>query len=194
MLLWCVLEFLDRNKFEASKNGNILFDEMFSCGCPTGSEGCSPAKWKKGRSQCNNSWPRHWRDSKMSHSRKMVDAWPKKIPQLYHNYHNYTTILDLEMSRENLASRSLDRPRELIVFFIAPFSRIEMLKRNVESKFSFSSRTTRKNLDIVKKKLEYIVYFNHQMMIKEKHTTFPNITTLISKKNLSCLSSIRRNF
>ena len=151
MLLWCVLEFLDRNKFEASKNGNILFDEMFSCGCPTGSEGCSPAKWKKGRSQCNNSWPRHWRESKMSHSRKMVDAWPKKIPQLYHNYHNYTTILDLEMSRENLASRSLDRPRELIVFFIAPFSRIEMLKRNVESKFSFSSRTTRKNLDIVKK-------------------------------------------
>ena len=106
----------------------------------------------------------------------------QKIPQLYHNYHNYTTILDLEMSRENLASRSLDRPRELIVFFIAPFSRIEMLKRNVESKFSFSSRTTRKNLDIVKKKLEYIVYFNHQMMIKEKHTTFPNITTLISKK------------
>ena len=98
------------------------------------------------------------------------------------NYHNYTTILDLEMSRENLASRSLDRPRELIVFFIAPFSRIEMLKRNVESKFSFSSRTTRKNLDIVKIKLEYIVYFNHQMMIKEKHTTFPNITTLISKK------------
>ena len=77
MLLWCVLEFLDRNKFEASKNGNILFDEMFSCGCPTGSEGCSPAKWKKGRSQCNNSWPRHWRESKLSNSRKMGVAWPK---------------------------------------------------------------------------------------------------------------------
>lgn len=115
----------------------------------------------------------------------IVGKWwmlDQKIPQLYHNYHNYTTILDLEMSRENLASRSLDRPRELIVFFIAPFSRIEMLKRNVENKFSFSSRTTRKNLDIVKIKLEYIVYFNHQMMIKEKHTTFPNITTLISKE------------
>ena len=167
MLLWCVLEFLDRNKFEASKNGNILFDEMFSCGCPTGSEGCSPAKWKKGRSQCNNSWPRHWRESKMSHSRKMVDAWPKNTTIIkirknlrikkrdtiwnYRTGQTLATILDLEMSRENLASRSLDRPRELIVFFIAPFSRIEMLKRNVESKFSFSSRTTRKNLDIVKK-------------------------------------------
>ena len=53
-----------------------------------------------------------------------------------------------------------------------------MLKTNSRSRLV----QREKNLDIVKKKLEYIVYFNHQMMIKEKHTTFPNITTLISKK------------
>ena len=94
-----------------------------------------------------------------------------QLPQLYHNSRSRN------VSRKFSIEKSRSTPR-INCFLHRPV----LENRNVENKFSFSSRTTRKNLDIVKIKLEYIVYFNHQMMIKEKHTTFPNITTLISKE------------
>ena len=110
-----------------------------------------------------------------------------QLPQLYHNSRSRN------VSRKFSIEKSRSTPR-INCFLHRPV----LENRNAEKKcwkqilvlVSYNEKKSRH----CQKKLEYIVYFNHQMMIKEKHTTFPNITTLISKKNLSCLSSIRRNF